>query len=168
MRGFWLFVHIIGFSLWLGGGLASMVAGVAAKSFSPENRLSAYRVLGAVQRILVGPGAVAVLLSGFILSTSYMSSGSVPGWLMLMMVAGLVAGILALALSVPTAAQLGRLQVDPSGELPESFAGLRKRLVIAASISSLWKMRSSWLLPAVSSVLPVTPSPSSPFALSTT
>ncbi len=137
MRGFWLFVHIIGFSLWLGGGLASMVAGVAAKSFSPENRLSAYRVLGAVQRILVGPGAVAVLLSGFILSTSYMQSGSVPGWLMLMMVAGSVAGILALALSVPTAAQLGRLQVDPSGELPESFAGLRKRLVLVASISGL-------------------------------
>jgi hypothetical protein len=137
MHGFWLFVHIVGFSLWLGGGLASMVAGVAAKSFAPETRLAAYRVLGAVQRILVGPGAVAVLLSGFILSTTYMQSGSVPGWLMLMMVAGLVAGILALALTVPTAAQLGRLQTDPRGELPESFAGLRKRLVIAASISGL-------------------------------
>jgi len=56
---------------------------------------------------------------------------------MLMMVAGLVAGILALTLSVPTAARLGRLQVDPRGELPESFAGLRKRPVIAASISGL-------------------------------
>src|SRR5262245_36884282 len=128
MRGFWLFVHISGFSLWLGGGLASMVAGVAAKSFDPETRLSAYRVLGAVQRILVGPGAAAVLLSGFMLTMPYMRGGSVPGWLALMMLAGLVAGIVALALTVPTAAQLGRLQPDPRGELPESFAGLRKRL----------------------------------------
>ena len=57
MRGFWLLVHVLGFTLWLGGGIATMVAGVSAKSFAPGERLSAYKLIGAIQRILVGPGA---------------------------------------------------------------------------------------------------------------
>ena len=39
MRGLWLFIHVIGFTLWLGGGIATMVAGVSAKSFEPGPRL---------------------------------------------------------------------------------------------------------------------------------
>src|SRR3989449_1845530 len=72
MRGFWLLVHVLGFTLWLGGGIATMVAGVSAKSFAPAERLSAYKLIGAIQRILVGPGAMAVLLSGLVLSMPYM------------------------------------------------------------------------------------------------
>src|SRR6184192_4214856 len=63
MRGFWVLVHVLGFTLWLGGGIATMVPGVSAKSFAPAERLSAYKLIGAIQRILVGPGAMAVLLS---------------------------------------------------------------------------------------------------------
>jgi len=33
MRGFWLFVHVLGFTAWLGGGLAVMLSGITAKSF---------------------------------------------------------------------------------------------------------------------------------------
>ena len=66
MRGFWVLVHVLGFTLWLGGGIATMVAGVSAKSFAPAERLSAYKLIGAIQRILVGPGAMAVLLSGLV------------------------------------------------------------------------------------------------------
>src|SRR6266566_9380938 len=106
MRGFWLFVHMSGFLLWLGGGIATMVAGVSAKSFAAAERLAVYRAISAVQRILVGTGAVAVVLSGFMLSMAFMSSGVVPGWLMLMMTAGLVGALAALAISVPTAARL--------------------------------------------------------------
>src|SRR5438067_345766 len=56
MRGFWVLVHVLGFTLWLGGGIATMVAGVSAKSFAPAERLSAYKLIGAIQRILVGTG----------------------------------------------------------------------------------------------------------------
>jgi hypothetical protein len=64
-----------------------------------------------------------------------MSSGAVPGWLMLMMTAGIVGGIVAMAISVPTAARLGRLELDPRGELPEAFQKLRQRQIFAASIA---------------------------------
>lgn len=135
MRGFWVLVHVLGYVLWLGGGLATMVLGVAAKQFAPDHRLSAYRLTSAIQRILLGPGAVAVVLSGILLSMPYMKEGTVPGWLMLMMTSGILGALIAIGVTVPTAARLGRLQTDPRGELPESFAGLRKRLVVAATVS---------------------------------
>ncbi len=60
MRGLWMLVHVLGFTLWLGGGIATMVAGVSAKRLGTRERLAAYKLIGAVQRLLVGPGAVAV------------------------------------------------------------------------------------------------------------
>src|SRR5437667_11996019 len=81
MRGFWLLVHVLGFTLWLGGGIATMVAGISAKSFTPAERLKAYKLIGAIQRLLVGPGAIAVVLSGIVLSLPYMRAGDTPGWL---------------------------------------------------------------------------------------
>ncbi|MGH7538956.1 MAG: hypothetical protein ACREMF_09990 [Gemmatimonadales bacterium] len=134
MRSFWLLIHVLGFTLWLGAGIATMVAGVAAKRFAPDARLAAYRLTSAVQRILVGPGAVAVLVSGVALSMSFMRQGVVPGWLVIMMLAGLVGALVSLGVGMPTAARLGRLELDVRGELPESFAGLRRRLVVTASI----------------------------------
>ncbi len=87
MRGFWMLVHVLGFTLWLGGGIATMVAGVTAKRLGAAERLAGYKLIGAVQRILVAPGAIAVVLSGLILSMPYMKQGVVPGWLGLMMIA---------------------------------------------------------------------------------
>ncbi len=54
---------------------------------------------------------------------------------MLMMVSGILGALIAIGVAVPTAARLGRLDVDPHGELPEIFAGLRRRLVLAGSVS---------------------------------
>ena len=135
MRGVWMLVHVLGFTLWLGGGLATMVAGVTAKRLAPKERLAGYKLIGAVQRILVAPGALAVVLSGLILSMPYMKSGAVPGWLGLMMIAGIVGAIAAVALSVPIAARMARLEPDASGELPEAFAVLRKRQIVAATLA---------------------------------
>jgi len=135
MRGFWLLVHVLGFTLWLGGGIATMVAGVTAKRMGTGERLTAYKIIGAVQRLLVAPGAVAVVLSGFILARPYMESGQVPGWLGTMMGAGLLGAIGAVAVSVPTAAKLARLEPGPGGQLPEAFVRLRKRQILAASIA---------------------------------
>jgi hypothetical protein len=131
MKGFWLLVHLIGMTAWLGGGLANMLGGITAKSFAPAERLAAYRLMGAVHRSLVGPGAVLVLISGIMLTVSYMKIGITPGWLNLMMGTGMLGGLITIALQVPTAARLARLELDPRGELPESFAGLRKRLAFS-------------------------------------
>ena len=135
MHGLWLFVHVLGIALWLGGGLATMVVGVAAKRFSPEFRIATYRLTSAVQRLLIGPGVIGAVLSGVVLSTPFIINGVVPGWLMLMMAAGIPAALIALGVTLPTAARLGRLSLDPNGDLPESFAGLRRRLVLAASVT---------------------------------
>jgi hypothetical protein len=130
-----MLVHVLGVILWLGGGLAAMVLGVTAKQFDPGQRLAAYRLTSAIQRILLGPGAAAVVLSGVALASPFMKEGTVPGWLMLMMTSGILGALIAIGITVPTAARLGRLQVDPRGELPMSFPGLRKRLIIAGSVS---------------------------------
>ena len=64
-----------------------------------------------------------------------MKQGAVPGWMGLMMGAGLLGAIAAAAISVPTAAKLARLEPDTRGELPEAFTRLRKRQILAASIA---------------------------------
>lgn len=134
MRGFWLLVHVLGFTLWLGGGIATMVAGVSAKRLGAGERLSAYRLIGAIQRLLVGPGAIAVVLSGIFLAQPYMKQGVVPGWLGVMMISGILGALGAVAVSVPTAAKLARLQPE-GGQLPAAFQTLRKRQILAATIA---------------------------------
>jgi hypothetical protein len=135
MRGLWLLVHVLGFTFWLGGGIATMVAGVSAKRLGTVERLSAYSLIGAIQRILVGPGAIAVVLSGVILAQPYMKQGDVPAWLGLMMGSGILGAIGVVAISVPTAAKLARLEPDATGQLPAAFVTLRKRQVVAATIA---------------------------------
>lgn len=135
MRGVWLFVHVVGIALWLGGGLATMVVGVAAKRFSPESRIATYRLTSAVQLFVIGPGVIGAVLSGVVLSAPFIITGAVPGWLVLMMAAGIPAALIALGVTLPTATRLGRLSLDPNGDLPESFAGLRRRLVLVASVT---------------------------------
>src|SRR5256884_4914544 len=127
MRGFWILVHVLGFTLWLGGGIATMVAGVSAKGFAPAERLAAYKLIGAIQRILVGPGALAVLLSGLVLAMPYMKQGAVPGWMGVMMIAGILGALGAVAISVPTAAKLARLEVDARGGQAEAVQGVWQR-----------------------------------------
>ena len=140
MRGFWLFVHNMGFVAWLGGGLAVMLSGITAKYFPPDQRLAVYRVLSVVSRNLIGPGAVLVVLSGFVLSVPFFKSATVPTWLMAMQALGLLGAIVAIGIVTPTAARLGRLEVDARGELPESFAGLRRRQVIFATLAGVFAL----------------------------
>ena len=139
MRGVWLFLHFMGFAAWLGGGLAMMLAGITAKHFPPEERLAVYRATSVVARNLIGPGALLVLLSGFVLSIPFFQA-AMPGWLMAMQGLGLIGAIIAIGIVTPTAARMGRLELDPRGELPESFAGLRKRQVIFATLAGIFAL----------------------------
>ena len=140
MRGLWLFLHYIGFAAWLGGGLAMMLAGFTAKHFPPEERLAVYRATGVVARNLVGPGALLVFVSGFVLSLPFFKTADVPGWLLTMQALGLIGAVIAIVIVTPTAARMGRLEIDPRGELPESFAGLRKRQAIFATAAGVFAL----------------------------
>ena len=140
MRGFWLFLHVMGFVAWLGGGLAVMLSGITAKHFPPDQRLAVYRIMAVITRNLVGTGAVLVVVSGFVLSVPYFRSATVPTWLMAMQLLGFMGAIVAIAIVVPTAARLGRLDLDPRGELPESFAGLRRRQAIFATLAGVFAL----------------------------
>ncbi len=140
MRGMWLFLHYMGFAAWLGAGLAMMLAGITAKHFPPAERLAVYRATGAAARALIGPGALLVLVSGFVLSLPYFQGADVPGWLAAMQGLGLLGAILAIAVVTPTAARMGRLELDPRGELPESFAGLRKRQALFATLAGVFAL----------------------------
>ena len=140
MRGLWLFLHVMGFVAWLGGGLAVMLSGITAKSFPPEQRLTVYRVMSVVTRNLIGTGAVLVVVSGFVLSVPYFKSATVPSWLLAMQGLGLLGAIVAIGIVTPTAARLGRLELDPRGELPESFAGLRRRQAIFATLAGIFAL----------------------------
>jgi hypothetical protein len=140
VTGFWLFLHVIGFVAWLGGGLAVMLSGITAKYFPPDQRLAVYRIMAVITRNLVGTGAVLVVVSGFVLSVPYFKGATVPTWLMAMQLLGFMGAIVAIAIVVPTAARLGRLDLDPRGELPESFAGLRRRQAIFATLAGVFAL----------------------------
>jgi len=127
----------MGFVAWLGGGLAVMLSGITAKYFPPDQRLAVYRVMSVVSRNLIGPGAVLVVVSGIVLSIPYFSSATVPTWLLAMQGLGLLGAIVAIGIVTPVAARLGRLELDPRGELPESFAGLRRRQAIFATVAGI-------------------------------
>jgi hypothetical protein len=135
MRGLLLFLHVLGFTWWLGGGMAAMVAGVAAKNFAPAERLAVYGGLSALSRIIVAPGAFLVLASGVMLMLSAGGGDPPPAWLAIMMGAGLLGALLVLIVVVPTATRLGRLAPDPRGDLPEAFTTLRKRQAIFATVA---------------------------------
>ena len=136
----WLFLHFMGFVAWLGGGLAVMIAGITAKYFPPEERLAVYRAISVVARNLIGPGALLVLVSGFVLSLPFFKTALVPGWLVAMQALGLLGALIAIGVVTPTAARLGRLELDPRGEMPEAFAGLRKRQAVFATVAGVFAL----------------------------
>ena len=140
MRGVWLFLHVIGFVAWLGGGLAVMLSGITAKYFPPEQRLAVYRVMSVVSRNLIATGAVLEVVSGIVLSVPYFTSAMVPGWLLAMQAFGFLGAIIVIGVVTPTAARLGRLEVDARGELPESFTGLRRRQAIFATLAGIFAL----------------------------
>lgn len=135
MRGFWLLAHFMGFSLWLGAGMATMIAGIAAKNYAPAERLAAYRLSGKIQGILVAPGVVMTVVSGIALMRPFMGGTGMTGGLLVMILAGFAGSLMALFFSVPLAQRMARLDLDPRGELPEALFVLRRRQAVVASIA---------------------------------
>jgi len=137
MIQFWLLLHLLGFTMWLGGGLASMVAGIAAKREDRAGLGAIARAQAAVHKAIIAPGAILVVLSGLILTFSVSGrTGELVGfnvWLVVMQGTGLVGALIVLLIGLPTAAKLARL--DPTGQGAAFFDELRQRQKIVASVS---------------------------------
>jgi hypothetical protein len=133
----WLFLHLLGFTMWLGGGLATMVAGMAGKREDRTGLGAIARAQAAVHRALVAPGALLAVLSGLILTFSVSgTTGELVGfniWLLVMQGTGAVGALLVLLIGLPTAAKLSRL--DPSGPGAAYFDELRQRQRGVGSVS---------------------------------
>jgi hypothetical protein len=131
----WLFLHLLGFTMWLGGAIASMIMGIAAKREERSGLGSVVRAQSTVTKVAIAPGSLLTVLSGIIL-TFQLSGGDFAGfsvWLVIMQGAGLIAALITLLIALPTATRLGRL--DPSGEAARYFDELRARQRIVASIA---------------------------------
>jgi hypothetical protein len=135
----WLFLHILGFALWIGGAVSSMVAGVSAKAEGREGLGVVARAQAAIQKVLIGPGALLTVLSGLILTFRVTArTGELVGfnlWLVLMQAAGIIGALVALLISLPTASKLARL--DPVGQHAAYFDELRARQKITSSVAGV-------------------------------
>jgi hypothetical protein len=138
----WTFLHIVGFTLWIGGGLASMVAGIVSKGEERAGLGAVVRAQAAVQRILVAPGALLTVLSGLMLTFIVTSlRGGEAGfslWLVLMQGAGIVGALIVLFVGLPTSSKLVR--IDPLGPSAAYFDELRQRQRIASSIAGVFAL----------------------------
>jgi hypothetical protein len=135
----WLFLHVLGFALWIGGAVASMVAGVSARAEGRDGLGVVARAQAAIQKVLIAPGALLTVLSGLILTFRVTArTGELVGfnlWLVLMQAAGIVGALVALLISLPTASKLARL--DPAGQHAAYFDELRARQKVTSSIAGV-------------------------------
>jgi hypothetical protein len=138
----WFFLHLLGFTLWIGGGLGSMVAGIAGKREDRAGLGALARTQAAIQKNIVAPGALLTILSGLVLTFSVTGRTDVtPGFAMPLMVmqgAGLVGGLITLLVGLPTASKLARL--DPLGPAAALFDELRQRQSVVASVGGILAM----------------------------
>jgi hypothetical protein len=138
----WFFLHLLGFTLWLGGGLASMVAGIVGKREDRPGVGAVARTQAAIQKNIVAPGALLTVLSGLVLTFSVTGrSGETAGFalpLMVMQGAGIIGALITLTIGLPTASKLARL--DPVGPAAGLFDELRQRQRVAASIAGVFAL----------------------------
>ena len=131
----WLFLHYAGFLLWLGGGAASVVAGLTVKGEAAAALMTAARIQAAVQRRVIAPGAALVIVSGLFLTMKTFGMGNVApsSWLMVMQLGGLFGGALTLFVGLPTTTRLARLK--PEGETAALFEQLRQRMAVVGLVA---------------------------------
>lgn len=138
MSPLWLSVHLLGTAFWLGGLLTARLLATAARREDPAGASTVVRAQSSIYRVAVGPGAMAAVLSGMILTLQLYGEATSVGLsrpLMVMQGLGLIAALLSLILSVPVASRLARL--EPSGPAAELYASLSRRLNLTDWITLL-------------------------------
>lgn len=127
--------HILGFVLWLGGGLATMVIGIQSKSVDRLHLDALYRILRMIQAKLMLPGILLTLLSGIYLSMPRLLAGQPTAWLMLMQGTGILAALIFFFVIRPASNRAGGLSA--TGETASRFDGMRKRAAMGGMIAGL-------------------------------
>lgn len=117
--------------MWIGGGLAAMLLAIRSRGEAPQVRAGVYRLMVGVQTMVIGLGALLVVVSGVILTMDVASNGGGARMglgLWIMQIAGLLGGFLVLFVQLPTAVKLGGLSVtDDEGNLPPAFERYQRR-----------------------------------------
>ena len=129
--------HLLGFTMWLGGGLSAMFIGLASRREPRDRQSTAMRMLATIYQTLVLPGSLLTVVSGLVWSLLMYGGPTVAGvshWLMAMQGTGLLAALVTLVVLVPGAGKLVR--VDPVAQ-PDLFDALRKKQARFGMISGL-------------------------------
>lgn len=139
MRHFWLFSHIFGFVLWMGGAFSAMAVGAVMRRGPRTDLPALIGAQSALYRLLILPGCVLAVVSGLILTLRLYggaaSVGGFPPQMMVMQGAGLAGAIIVLVVSFPTMGRISRL--DPLGEHAPLFQALSRRMAVAGSIAGV-------------------------------
>jgi len=139
VRHIWLFAHLLGMVLWLGGGLAAMTMGIYSRREPRENLGVVARQLALVYRVVMMPGALLTVASGLVLTLMiYGGPGStalVTHWMMLMQATGLLAAVLLLVFGIPAASRAAA--VDPTGPHALQFDAIRAKAARVGMVAGI-------------------------------
>lgn len=127
MSHLWRFLHLLSFTLWIGGMASAVVAASLYRHVDRRHWGGVAEVQAGLYRILVGPGALVSVASGLMLTFRMYGamSGGVGAWMGSMQGLGVVAALVSLLGAMPSASRLARL--DPMGDTAPAFdAGLRR------------------------------------------
>ena len=120
-----LFLHWVGFSVWLGAQLTFMVWGPQNRAASLEAWAHAWKTLAKVQGFIIAPAAALATITGIVMTMQLVGThADETSALWLMQGFGLLAGVAAIAVVTPLAnrvamyahASLAAGQKDPRAE----------------------------------------------------
>ncbi len=137
MNATWRFLHHLSYIAWIGGALATLVAGATMQRLERPHWGGIAEVQGALYRMLVGPGAMVSVASGLMLTFGMYGalSGQVGAWLGTMQATGIAGALVTLLGAMPAASRLSRL--EPTGETAAAFDATHRRLAITGSLGML-------------------------------
>jgi putative copper export protein len=145
MSTFLLFLHWVGFSIWLGALLTFMVWVPVSKAVALEPWAHAWKTLAKLQRWVVAPSAVVATLTGFGL-TMRLGSRQHDTGLVGMMACGVLAALVALAVVAPLSNRMGWVaeQSLADGEKDPAAERIRVRLAVAGTVTGLFILAAIW------------------------
>ncbi len=141
-----VFLHWVGWAIWLGAQLTFMVWGPVAKRLPLDAWAYTWDTLSKIQRWIVAPSAAVATVTGIVLSMQYAQRDTPEGaslgatWLVVMQSLGLLAGIMTLALATPLVNRLAFLAAKSleAGKQDERAEPARRKLALVASISGVF------------------------------
>ncbi|HET7042850.1 MAG TPA: hypothetical protein VFI13_12570 [Gemmatimonadales bacterium] len=141
MRAFWIFLHLLGGVLWIGGGMAAMFVSLAAKGLGRAEQGTVARLVAKVYARMIAPGAAMIVLSGLFLTMTYMGAINrgdiqvvVSPWIMAMQGLGILGAAMIFAVTFPAVNRLTR--IDPVTQ-PEAFDAVRRRQRLTGMIATI-------------------------------